>query len=216
MVLTLYAKQRILFHYYNGSSSSNRIKKLLEEDGIITSRVTVWKFIHHFRETQCISRKEGSGRPTKITTEVKRFVSAQMEEDDETTAYQLHKKLTDNGHFLSISTILRCRLDLGWTFRGTLPDAHVIINQLSYGRVGSAYCQLIRTYNKEKRLAWAGQFLSEAKDGFENVIWSDESTVQVETHKRYCYRKAGCPPKSKPRFTIIMTIYTCMQKIIYI
>ena len=159
--------------------------------------MTLWKFIRRFHETQCISRKEGLGRPTKITTEVKQFVSAQMEEDDKTTTYQLHKKLTDNGHFLSISTILRSQLDLGWTFRGTLPDTHVIIYQLSYGRVGSAYCQLICTCNKKKRLAWAKQFLSEAEDGFENVIWSDESTVQVETHKCYCNRKAGCPPKSK-------------------
>ena len=65
---------------------------------------------------------------------------------------------------------------------------------------GSAYCQLIRTNNKEKRVAWAEQYLEEAEDGFEDVIWSDESTIQIETHKRYCYRQKGCSPKSKPRY----------------
>ena len=64
---------------------------------------------------------------------------------------------------------------------------------------GSAYCQLIRPANKEKCLAWAEQYLHEAEDGFHDVIWSDESSIQIETHKRYCYRKKGCPPKSKPR-----------------
>ena len=48
---------------------------------------------------------------------------------------------------------------------------------------GSAYCQLIRTCNKEKRVAWAEQYLSEAEDGFKDVIWSDELTIQIETHK---------------------------------
>ena len=118
MVLTLYAKQRILCHYFDGRKSSTSIKKLLERDGIIVSRKTVWKFVRNFLETRCISHKEGSGRPTKITKVVKQLVETQMEKDDETTAYQLHKMLTDNGYSLSISTILRCRLELGWTFRG--------------------------------------------------------------------------------------------------
>ena len=126
MVLTLYAKQWILLHYFDGTRSSTGIKKLLEADGVIVSRVTVWKFVRHFRETQCISRKEGSGRPTKITAEVKELVEMQMEKDDETTAYQLHKLLTDNGYLLSIATILRCRLELGWTFRGILLDVRSI------------------------------------------------------------------------------------------
>ena len=121
VVLTEYAKQRILFYYFGEGSSSTSIKKFLETEGIFVSRVTVWKFIRQFRATGCISRKQGSGRPTKITTEVKRLVEAQMLKDDETTAYQLHKLLTDNGYALSISTILRCRLELGWTFRGTFP-----------------------------------------------------------------------------------------------
>ena len=108
MVLMLYAKRRILQHYSEGSRSSTRIEKLLEEEGICISQVSVWKFLHNFNETNCISRKEGSGRPTKITPQVKIFVEEAMKEDDETTATQLHKKLMDNGFSISISTILCC------------------------------------------------------------------------------------------------------------
>ena len=43
-----------------------------------------------------------------------------MQEDDETTAHQLHRALLEAG-----STIIRGRTELGWTFRG------------------SAYCQLM-------------------------------------------------------------------------
>ena len=103
-----------------------------------------------------------------------------MREDDETTAVQLFHLLKEEGHPLSLRTILRCRTSLGWTFRG------------------SSYCQLIRQPNKEKRLQWA---LDNITDTFEDVVWTDETTVQLETHRRFCCRKKGEPPKSKPRYT---------------
>ena len=64
------------------------------------------------------------------------IVEQQMTVDDETTASQLHKLLVEKGVTISITTILRCRDQLGWTFRG------------------SAYCQMIRAANKVKRLEW--------------------------------------------------------------
>ena len=127
----------------------------------------------------------GSGRPSKITSDVKLVIEQQMLRDDETTALQLHKILCDMGYNVSIWTIFRCRKELGWTFRG------------------SAYCQLIRSANKVKRFDWAKQYLDEAEDGFNDVIFTDESSVQLETHKRYCFRKKGCAPKSKPRYVAI-------------
>ena len=104
-----------------------------------------------------------------------------MIRDDETTASQLHRLLLENRIFISLNTILRCRANLGWTFRG------------------SAYCQLIRNVNKQKRLEWARNNLSEANDGFLDVIWTDESSIQLETHRRHSYRKVGNAPRYKPR-----------------
>lgn len=160
MVLTLYAKQRILQHYSEGSKTSTRIKKLLEDEGVYVSRVTVWKFLRHFEETNCLSRKEGSGRPTKITPQVKAFVEETMQKDDETTAFQLHKKLTDNGFSISISTILRCRKELGWTFRGKSRPSHCNIG-LAYVSCLLLYVQEVPTASLSvlliKRSAWHGQ-----------------------------------------------------------
>ena len=34
--------------------------------------------------------------------------------------------------------------------------------------------------NKQKQLEWAVQYLHEAENGFENVIWMEETTVQLE------------------------------------
>ena len=114
-------------------------------------------FLKTYHATGSISRRVGSGRPSKITAEIKKLVEDQMKIDDETTAYQLHEMLKEKGYTISLRTILRCRTSLGWTFRG------------------SAYCQMIREANKQKRLDWAREHLGQS---FDDVIWTDESTIQ--------------------------------------
>ena len=134
-----------------------------------------------------------------------------MKLDDETTATQLHKMLSDKGIDISLKTILRyvqllqdiwklktcialllfrmcitmicictCRYrtSLGWTFRG------------------SAYCQMICEANKIKKLQWAQQYQD---DSFDDVIRTDESTIQLENHRRFCCQKVGHAPKPKPK-----------------
>ena len=66
--------------------------------------------------------------------DIKAIVEEAMRADDETTAVRLRAMLIAKGYSLSLSTLLRCRKSLGWTFRG------------------SAYCQMIREANKAKRL----------------------------------------------------------------
>ena len=177
MVYSSYKKQRIL-HFYSQGFKAPTIAKLLSRENLYCSRMGVMKFLKHYEETGSIGRRPGSGRPSKVTEEIKEFVNEQMRRDDETTAYQLHQMLTQRGYTISLRTILCCRTTLGWTFRG------------------SAYCQLIRDANKDKRLAFARKYLG---DGFENVIWTDESAIQMESHRRFCCRKRGEAPRPKPR-----------------
>ena len=82
---------------------------------------------------------------------MKDFVEEQMQTDVETTANELKRELDANGINLSLSTLLRCRRALGWTY------------------CGSAYCQLIREPNKLKRLAWC---LENQNNDFSNVVWT--------------------------------------------
>ena len=181
MVLSPYAKQRVVALRSEGLKAPT-ITKRLRDEGIFVTRVGVHKFLCVYKATHTIKRRSGSGRPSKITAEIRKLVDQQMIKDDETTAYQLHQLLLRNRYSISLSTILRCRTELGWTFRG------------------SAYCQLIRAVNKEKRLEWARTYLPEADGGFDNVVWTDESSIQLETHRRHCYRKRGDAPKCKPRY----------------
>ena len=182
MVYNLYEKRRII-HFYKLGCRPPTIVKLLREENVIVTRVGVAKFIDRYIETGSLSRKPGSGRPPSITQQMQAIVEAKMREDDETTAFQLRSLLLSHGFIISKRTVLCCRTQLGWTFRG------------------SAYCQLIRRANKVKRLEWAHQHLH---DSFDNVVWTDECSVQLESHKRFCCRKQGEPPRLKPRYVIIL------------
>ena len=111
-MLPTYAKVQILMLYSNGYRAP-KIKKLLKEEGIRISCVSIWKFTSRYEKTGCVARKEGSGRPAKISPEIMALVEEQMRANDETTAFQLHKMLNEGGIDVSIWMILRCRRSLG-------------------------------------------------------------------------------------------------------
>ena len=54
--------------------------------------------------------------------------------------------------------------------------------------------------NKEKRLAWAQHYGPNKDEDFEDVIFTNECTVQLEMHQRFCCRKHGEPLKPKPKY----------------
>ena len=86
---------------------------LKEEEKIDTTRVGIAKFIDKFERTGSITRTPGSGRPTKITEEMKAIVEERMREDTETTALQLHALLNSKDYQISTKMTLRCRAELG-------------------------------------------------------------------------------------------------------
>ena len=130
MVYIQYTKQRILKVFTEDNLRPPAIASILAQEGLTVSRQGIRKFLKRYHVRNTIARLQGSGRPSLISEEVCLFV--EMQTDDETTAYQLHTLLQHNGFLLSLRTVLRCRTQLGWTFRG------------------SSYCQLIRETNKVK------------------------------------------------------------------
>ena len=177
MVYSTYKKQRIIDLSQMGHKAPTICKLLLKEN-LTCTRKCVHAFLKHYELSNTIERKPGSGGPSKITREVKEIVQHQMCLDDETTAHQLYRVLQNHGYRIHRRAILRCRTSLGWTFRG------------------SAYCQLIRDVNKQKRLDWTQLNMG---DAFDDVIWTDETSIQLESHRRFCCRQCGEGPRPKPR-----------------
>ena len=178
--LSKYAKQRIVSLKERGFTNREVVAILKREGAVVYVTTQIVRRCHKcYVETGSIARRQGSGRPTLRTSALLQTIEDIMQADDEATAVQIHSYLLQRGQrLLSLSTILCARRKLGWTYRG------------------SAYCQLIRQANKEKRLEWARAHLH---DNFEDVLWTDESSVQLQCHKRFCCRKKGEQPRPKPR-----------------
>lgn len=130
MVLSAYAKQRILSLHWQGCKVSEIVECLVLEDEIVTTRQGVRQFLKRYSEYGTIDRKPGSGFSPRLSPALQQLIETTMRADDETTATQLQVKLASVNVYVSLATILRNRRQLGWTYRG------------------SAYCQLIRQQNK--------------------------------------------------------------------
>ena len=73
MVFSTYKKQRIL-HFASLGLKPPTIAKELEKEKLKCSRVGIYKFLKHYRATGLIGRRVGSGRPSKVTAEIKQIV----------------------------------------------------------------------------------------------------------------------------------------------
>ena len=116
--------------------------------------------------------------PQKVTT-----MEESLRNDDELTSRKLKCKLQEKFADLpdvSLSTIKRCRREMGWVC--TRPH----------------YCQLIRETNKLKRKEWCQRQLDN-KENFDNVVFTDECTVQLDHHGRLTFRKEKEPRTLKQR-----------------
>lgn len=173
-------KRKILQLKSAGQSSQLIATALRREYAVTVSRQAIDRFIRYYEQSQSLVRKPGSGRQSKLTPTIYQIVEAKMQSDDETTATQLQHILYQSGFYISLATIKRCRKDLGWTFQG------------------SHYCQLIRAPNKLKRSEFAQKCIFN-NETFGDVIWSDETSVQLECHRRHSFRKRGQAPKLKLR-----------------
>ena len=111
-----YTKLRIIWYHSQGYKPYTIAKLLCECDGVRVSRYGIAKFLKVYHATGSIRRRPGSGWISKITAEIKELVEQQMQQDDETTAYQLHRMINESGYDVSLRTILRCCSSLGWTF----------------------------------------------------------------------------------------------------
>ena len=105
----------------------------------------------------------------------KEIVKQKMRDDDEATAVQLHALLVCTGYTLTLKEYLDFGLEI--------PRQRLLPVDMSG--------------NKAKRLEWAQQHQN---DNFADVIWTDECSVQMESHSQFCCRKCGEAPKAKPRY----------------
>ena len=168
--LSAYARERVI-NLYSSGESVTKITKLLQGEGIKASRSAVSSFLSRYRRTGSIQDAKRSGRKTKLSNDHVKFIDDRMKENDELTSAELRDVE------VSATTVRRVKRNvLGWKSET------------------ARYCQFVREPNKMKRFIFASNALLN-KDTFEDVIFTDETTVQIEQYARICFRKDGSQPK---------------------
>ena len=132
--------------------SVREIRARLMEEGIPVSLVSIYKLLKKYEYTgSVVDRKSKPSTPKILQSEHLHILDEALAENDELTARKV-----------SICSIKRVRKhDLGWI------------------RTCPKYCQLIHVANKEKGLAWCQEMIKN-KETFDNVIWTDECSVQLD------------------------------------
>lgn len=180
--LTIETRNRVVILAESGLKVP-RIKERLHAEGIAVSQKTLYALLKTFKATGSIARKQRAKRPSRLSNEQYIFIDNAMSTNDELTSKMLKEMLVKEWPDLSrisLSMVKRARKHLGWT--------------LSKPK----YCQLIREKNKELRLLWCKEQLHN-DERFEDVIFTDECSVEIDYHGRLCFRKIGQLRKLKPR-----------------
>ena len=159
------------------------IVRELVQDGICTTSRTVKRRI--FAWTKGDGLEDGFedrrrlGQPSSITKEIAEYMD-RMLEDDELTASEFHTLIARKFDVrIPAPTIRRfLRMKLQW----------IIVR----ARTGP----MISETNK-KRLDFATQCISD-KDSFDDIIWTDESSIQLVRHTRSVRVKVGKEKHYKP------------------
>ena len=161
------------------------IVERLAEEGVKASRTSIYNLLSKFRRTNSIADIKRRPRSRRLNEEHFRFVDELMAQNNDLSSRQLYVafKTAYPSTEASLSTIKRARRDLGWTMKRT------------------RYCQLISEVNKEKRMEWCLDRVLSNDFELSDVIWTDECSVQLESHRKITYHKHGEPSKmvSRPK-----------------
>ena len=178
--LSLATRSRVVSLSQSGYAIS-KIQKHLEKEGVIVSKKLLCLLLKKYKITGSVADRRTVKPPRKLDNQHYRFIDDCMGEDDELTATKLRDKLLERFPTLnvSVSTVKRARMELGWTAKKT------------------RYGALVSEVNQEKRVNWCKEWMETGDMDFDDVIFSDECTVQLEAHRRITFYKKGQPIRYK-------------------
>ena len=178
--LSIANRQRVIHLFKDGLKASEI--RVLEEEGLKISKVAFLALLKKYRATGKVEDKPWARAPKKLTDAHYSFIDEALQQNDELTTAKLHDLLCIRFPDIEVSTatLKHARKELGWVT--STPK----------------YCHLIRDNNKQKRLKWCKKMIDERED-FQDVIWTNESTVMIDPYSRKCYRKEGQARKLKAK-----------------
>lgn len=156
------------------------IRRQLADENIYTTRQTIKNVCKTFADTGDVSKTRQN--PSKFGGQQDHlaFVDRVMSEQPDTSAPTLAANIEDEfGIDVSVRTVRRIREGHGWTRKLT------------------RYCQMVRADNRPIRTQWC-QDQIQNNETFDDVIFTDESRIELSDVGKFSYRKGGQPiPRRK-------------------
>lgn len=186
-MFSLYLRERIV-RLSQQRHKATHIVTILFQEGFEVSVRAVYYVLKRYKQTGSFFDRPRSGRPRIISEAVRTRIEDWLKDNDELTTTELMQKLRDLDHRASRATVGRLRQSLGWTAKAT------------------RYCQLIRDANKVKRVEFCQRVL-QSGENFNDIVFTDESMVQLSPSKRKLYHKKGQPCKFRPKAKHPVKVY---------
>lgn len=162
---------------------------VLHKEGLNVSSSGVYYVLKCYKEIGSIFDRPRSGRPPILSGEALRMTDEWLNNNDEmTTTDELMHKLQEIDRHVSRATVACARLKLNWSAKPT------------------RYCQLIRDVNKQKRVEFCQNLLSSGET-FHNIIFTDETMIQLLPAKRKIFYKKGDKQKYRPKLKHPTKVY---------
>ena len=92
-----------------------------------------------------------------------------------------------------------------------MKDSRHAQRKLGWTLCGPKYCQLIWIPNQFARLEFCNRCVAEKKS-FDNMIFTDESTIMLDKHGKIFFRKKQRLPKLKPNAKHPYKVCTCLGR----
>ena len=180
--LSDFARQRIVNLKKNKLKLKEIQDVLYTEDNITASVSAISRFLSRYRLSGSIKYRQRSGRPSVVSDIHRRLIHEELSKNNELSARDIQDIIRNRcgGIIPSVSAIKRARFKLGWRWSGT------------------KYCQLIRDVNKIKRLAFCQQLVAN-EEQFQDVIFSDESSIEAVQATKKQFRLVGHLKTKRPR-----------------
>ena len=165
-------RQRIVHLSLVKHSGPSAIVERLRQQDISVSRQAVSSFLRKFETTRSIISKR-KPRPPKLDN-FKGIIDNLYRDNDKLSSTDVKNKLARDCYHLEVSasTIRKCRQGLGWV------------------RCRAKTSQMVRHANQAKRLSHCETLLPE-NDTFNDVIFTDECSVQLHANSELNFRKKG-------------------------
>ena len=194
--LTPYLKQRIVQLYDSGVNQTQIVNRLRYEENVKVTRLTVHKTIKANKNKDLAVAPKKRGKEPILNSNHLDYISMCLKENGELSASELCQKLkTVFDITVSTTTVKVARQKLGWVSST------------------QAYCQTVRAANRPKRLEYAIRCIT-TREKFHDVIFTDESTIKIQTTTGKCFYLKGHKKtlKGKPKHPFSVHVWAGISR----